>query len=919
MILEYLEISNVLSHRLTRVKLPEGVIVVVGPNGAGKSSLVDAISYALFGVHSRGGGRRGEREPLIRLGSSSSRITIEFKVDGRRYRLLKVFGRSTPTRASLYVLDGSWKTLATSVRSVEAELARIMGVDPGLAAELFIVHQGEVERLLLDRDRRLKVFNAMLGIKKMEKAHRELGTLIKLLERELRLKKSLLNEALTHLSRLRKARSELERLEEEKRLLESRLKELAGELAGREAVEREYNEVSRETARLEAAVGSLRSELERLEEEAVRLEAELKEIEDTIRESPAASLPLEEILGKLDEAVELAARLASTREEISRGMRELEELEEKLKEYSSLASLAREYEELQKRMTSLEEAARRYEVARRWLEEKRKRISLLEERKRKIILTLRQTSAPVLGTEGIDYTRPAKVRERIEWLLHMIDESIRQLEARRENTAREVAWIEKRIRDMSDNLERLSSAQGVCPLCGKPLSEEERLQLIRKLSREKREAEGLLAQRRSILNRVTREIEEYKGKLKLLHRFQSEAVRLIAQLEQLASEEEQLKSELSKLNDEYLKLYVMYQEYENARRRLDELGKAYSKYMEKPIIEAQLRKAREKLKALEKEEHSLRDRLRSLLEDIGLDVGFEEDPQKLSEKLSDMLQSLYRLRETKSRYEVLKERLIHVRERISLLRERIGEAESELQEKRERLKELSSKLSWLKAREKEASMLREEYARITGRITVLREEVERLKPYEDRAERLKNVVGRVEKAIMGLERIRKALDPRRGLPRIVRQKSKALMEAYLRSILERFNIDFVDVQLDDDYDVILYSSNGAREFRMLSGGERIALAIAYRLALARTASQRVETLILDEPTIHLDEERRRELINIIRYSLAAANLSQIIIVTHDPEVEEAADYVIEVRRKGDVSIVEAREPAVLPAAREAPG
>ncbi len=107
--------------------------------------------------------------------------------------------------------------------------------------------------------------------------------------------------------------------------------------------------------------------------------------------------------------------------------------------------------------------------------------------------------------------------------------------------------------------------------------------------------------------------------------------------------------------------------------------------------------------------------------------------------------------------------------------------------------------------------------------------------------------------------------------------------------------------LTDDYSIIVHGPNGEERVDMLSGGERIAAALALRVGLSRALSgQRLELLILDEPTIHLDSQRRRELVDIIK------NLSlipQTIVVTHDKEFEEAADRVIEVEKINGVSRV----------------
>ena len=58
--------------------------------------------------------------------------------------------------------------------------------------------------------------------------------------------------------------------------------------------------------------------------------------------------------------------------------------------------------------------------------------------------------------------------------------------------------------------------------------------------------------------------------------------------------------------------------------------------------------------------------------------------------------------------------------------------------------------------------------------------------------------------------------------------------------------------------------------------------------------------MLDEPTIHLDTYRRQELIDILK---RMSIIPQMIIVTHDADLEEAADNIIKVEKEEGNSLV----------------
>ena len=147
-----------------------------------------------------------------------------------------------------------------------------------------------------------------------------------------------------------------------------------------------------------------------------------------------------------------------------------------------------------------------------------------------------------------------------------------------------------------------------------------------------------------------------------------------------------------------------------------------------------------------------------------------------------------------------------------------------------------------------------------------------------------------------LEKIRSKIFNRDG-PVALRLRSWVLkvLSAKASEYLSMFKIGISKIELTEkarDVQVTCYGIYGDIDMDSLSGGEKVAVALALRLAIAQMVSlNKLDFIILDEPTIHLDEERRKSLVNIISdfFKEGLGPLSQIIIITHDAEIFEDSD------------------------------
>lgn len=147
-----------------------------------------------------------------------------------------------------------------------------------------------------------------------------------------------------------------------------------------------------------------------------------------------------------------------------------------------------------------------------------------------------------------------------------------------------------------------------------------------------------------------------------------------------------------------------------------------------------------------------------------------------------------------------------------------------------------------------------------------------------------------------LEKIRSHVYNRDGMVGMsLRSWALATMSKKASEYASLFNVGISRIELAEkarDIAIICYGKNGEVDMDSLSGGEKVAVALAVRLGIAyMMGSSKLDFVILDEPTTHLDEERRRAFVKIISAAFreGADPLAQLVIITHDADIFEDSE------------------------------
>ena len=99
-------------------------------------------------------------------------------------------------------------------------------------------------------------------------------------------------------------------------------------------------------------------------------------------------------------------------------------------------------------------------------------------------------------------------------------------------------------------------------------------------------------------------------------------------------------------------------------------------------------------------------------------------------------------------------------------------------------------------------------------------------------------------------------------------------------------------------DIVVLSAEGfERGYAYWSGGEKMRIEIALRLALMALSGAEIGILILDEPG-NLDESGKADLIALLD-SVLSLGIERVLLVSHDSDLRDAFDNSIEIESGAD--------------------
>jgi len=273
------------------------------------------------------------------------------------------------------------------------------------------------------------------------------------------------------------------------------------------------------------------------------------------------------------------------------------------------------------------------------------------------------------------------------------------------------------------------------------------------------------------------------------------------------------------------------------------------------------------------------------------------DYDVLAEKAKD---DLVRVKEYRADAQRTRERLASVRGTLEGNRGKLSDLEK-------RIEVLESEAEGLEPLRRKIETSQKELKRVREEMSSLRRDV---KNWKESIKRQGEVLARMERAAVKAHQLR---EREIWLEEFFIPTLESIERHVMTSINREFGHNFQkwfsilvddggkDSRVDEDFTPMVDQEGYEQDIDFLSGGERTSVALAYRLALSQMVQKFAEagpsSLILDEPTDGFSKEQ----LGKVREILDEMANPQVIIVSHERELESFADQIYRVVKIGNES------------------
>ncbi len=604
-----IRLSNWKSHLDTELAFDKGVNILVGIMGSGKTSVIDAISFALYGTFPGLQNRRMQLDDLImsRPKKDHAEIELEFSANGKSYSLKREIRREKGTTNAEIREDG--KLLDVGSRNVTQLVESTLQMDYDLFSKAVYSEQNMMDYFLrIPKGQRMQQIDRMLKLDRFEKA-REKTIHMRSMFRQRSIDSSKLldemkKEGLS--GRLEDIATDVEKSEKsissyalELEKSSKHVKHLREELSEAEKKEKRLNDALKKLSAFEAS----KAELETLAREAdQKLEGKTREELETVLSSVSAEVKSAENESKESrlKAKKLAAESASIGKKLEFLMQEKRRLE---KDIDSCIDAKKEISSIEKEHGKMDEKIKELEGKIHLEREAAISASRTIEDNEKYLSGLEREICPVCGNR-LPEERRKEIRKEKE----------KEIKASREQHSK----AEQQTEDMQNRLNVLSALS-------------RKLEVLKDRTRKEHENEDQLKKTEDEIKLIEKNHSESEAKIKEMEEEEEKQERSLLLLKGRLEEAKGLldlaerAAEMRRKQEVYL-LDIKYLEAEIESLRKQAEGQDMAKL--RPSLQDAVARERELSVLLSSEKSRLEDK-RKQLDDLRYRLGVQE---KLKEK-----------------------------------------------------------------------------------------------------------------------------------------------------------------------------------------------------------------------------------------------------------------------------------------------
>ena len=832
-----LALRNFMAYREASVDF-QGIhlAVLTGENGAGKSSLLDAITWVLWGK-----ARAKRDDELIHLGQTEMEVEYTFSLGQDVYRVIRKRDATKRGRSELsfQMADaGGWRTLTeTNLRATQSKIDQLMRLDYDTFINSAFLLQGRADEFTMKPPgKRKEILSDILGL-----------GLYEIYEE--------------------RAKQRANQKEKEAAAVMAQLEQIERELAREADYQRELDEAQQQAASLSQQLQLAEKEMDLFREQHRAINEKQRQLDDLHDRTAEAEADLKElavVIAEAEQKIVAARAILAQRGEIEAGLTNLEaaraavrDWEQRLQESARLSDRKHQLDKALAEARSAVEANLRETAAR--IDLLSPKVAMAEQHRR----DLSQAELQLATLQALE-----QERETLRTTLAELDTEAARMEEQNKQLRLEMSEIKA-------NLTQLEQAGSKCPVCQRPLDELHRTEVLDQFQRDgKAKGDAYRAnQGRG---------QEITGQRQQLQQQVAAADRQLRDLAAVQSQVARLLQLLVQAEEAAAELEIAQAQQSTWQKQLAGNEFAAEVWVDLAEVEAELTAL-----GYDREAHQ---QTRAEVTDLS---HYEETGRQLNEAEQRIAEEEKRLKRETARRTRLLEQTAADRAKIDTLEQETAE----LPALSAKLNEASAAVNRLQRDER---MARDAVASAKQKLKFVADQAKRRTELDSKLEQIREALGiyRDLQLAFGKKGVQ-ALLIESAIPEIEDEANKLLSRMTASRMHVRFEtqreaksssntIETLDIRISDEL--------GSRDYELYSGGEAFRVNFAIRVAmskvLARRAGAQLQTLVIDEGFGTQDGAGRERLVEAI--NAIQADFEKIIVITHIDELKEAFPVRIDV-------------------------